>query len=138
MTEPEYEDSKEVARLNRAFYQAFERLDLEAMQSIWLDDPAIKCIHPGGETLAGRERVLGSWKMIFEHTTRIRVEIEDLSIAMLGEHAWASNVERVRAPTENGIQVTEMAATNLFRRIDGRWWMMLHHASPIARRFFPF
>lgn len=138
MSEPEYEDSKEVARLNRAFYQAFERLDLEAMQSIWLDDPGIKCVHPGGETLAGRERVLGSWKMIFENTTKIRVEIEDLSISMLGEYAWASNVERVRAPVENGITVTEMAATNLYRRVEGRWWMMLHHASPIARRFFSF
>lgn len=132
----DYQPSKDAARANRAFYQAFEKLDLDAMSEVWLEDANIKCIHPGGEVLSGSERVLAPWRTIFENTQKIRFEIADLSIEIAGELAWATNIERIRSTTSAGLVLSETAATNLFALREGQWKMILHHASPIARRFF--
>jgi ketosteroid isomerase-like protein len=131
-----YDDEKGAARANRDFYRAFERLDFEAMRAVWLDDDRIQCVHPASERLVGRERVLGSWAAIFRATDAIAFELEDLSIEIVGDFAWASAIERIR-PGRGGEPASEAVATNLFvRRADG-WKLVLHHASPIARRFFP-
>jgi ketosteroid isomerase-like protein len=136
MDAPDYVPSKAAARANRAFYKAFEKLDLDAMRAAWLDDPMIKCIHPGGEVLTGPERVLASWAAIFQNTAKIRFEIADLSIEILGDMAWATSVERIRSSTDEGLVHSEAAATNLFVKRGEEWKLVLHHASPIARHFF--
>jgi len=40
-------DRESVLAANRAFYDAFESLDAEKMEAVWLRDPRIICIHPG-------------------------------------------------------------------------------------------
>jgi len=136
MGDPDYLPRKELARANRAFYQSFERLDLDAMRALWLDDPMVRCVHPGGEVLVGRERVIASWGAIFANTERIRFDIEDLAIELVGDMGWVTSVERIKTKTDDGPLTSEAAVTNLFVRLDGEWRMVLHHASPIARRFF--
>ncbi len=136
MEDARYNDAKDAARANREFYRAFERLDYEAMRAVWLDDDSIQCVHPASERLVGRERVHGSWAAIFKATQAIRFELEDLTIEIVGDFAWASAIERIR-PNAEAEPISEAVATNLFvRRSDG-WKLLLHHASPIARRFFP-
>jgi ketosteroid isomerase-like protein len=135
MSDPQYLARKEAARANRAFYQAFTSLDLEAMRAVWLDDPGVKCIHPGGEVLVGLPRVLASWEAIFRNTPSIRFELADLDVAIVGGLAWASATERIQQGPLDG-PAAEAAVTNLFVLHEGRWRMILHHASPIARRFF--
>ena len=136
MSDAAYNASKEAARANREFYRAFERLDIEDMRAVWLDDDTIQCVHPAGERLVGRERVLGSWQAIFTGTDKIRFELQDLTIEIIGDFAWASVIERIH-PGEGTQAVSEAVATNLFVRRDNAWRLLLHHASPIARRFFP-
>lgn len=136
MGDADYNSSKEAARANREFYRAFEKLDLEAMRAVWLDEDTIQCVHPAGERLVGRERVLGSWKAIFMGTEKIRFELQDLTIEIVGDFAWASAIERIR-PGDAAEPLSEAVATNLFVRRDNHWKLLLHHASPIARRFFP-
>ena len=136
MEDAHYSAAKQAARANREFYRAFERLDIEAMRAVWLDDDSIQCVHPASERLVGRERVLGSWAAIFTATDAIRFELEDLTIESVGDFAWASAIERIR-PGSSGEPLSEAVATNLFVRRAGVWKLQLHHASPIARRFFP-
>lgn len=136
MGDPDYVPRKELARANRAFYQSFERLDLAAMRELWLDDPMVRCIHPGGEVLVGRERVIASWGAIFANTEKIRFDIEDLAIELVGDMGWVTSVERIKTNTDEGLMTSEAAVTNLFVRRGSDWRMVLHHASPIARRFF--
>lgn len=136
MGEADYSSSKEAARANREFYRAFERLDLPAMRAVWLDDDRIQCVHPAGERLIGRERVLASWEAIFRATEAIRFELADLTIEITGDFAWASAIERIRPGKESG-PISEAVATNLFVRRDQAWKLLLHHASPIARRMLP-
>ncbi|MGH7923360.1 MAG: nuclear transport factor 2 family protein, partial [Candidatus Binatus sp.] len=46
-------DRESVLAANRAFYDAFESLDAEKMEAVWLKDPRIICIHPGWRKLSG-------------------------------------------------------------------------------------
>ena len=136
MEDAQYNASKEAARANREFYRAFEHLDIDAMRAVWLDDDSIQCVHPASERLVGRERVLGSWDAIFKATEAIHFELQDLTIEIVGDFAWASAIERIR-PGKPGEPISEAVATNLFVRREAGWKLLLHHASPIARRFFP-
>ena len=129
-----YVTTKELARANRAFYEAFEALDIEAMARVWLDDPVARCVHPGASMIHGYERVLATWKAIFEATEAIRFELVDLEMELYGEVASVHLVERITATNDGAEQVGEAVATNLFGRRDGAWRLVLHHASPLARR----
>jgi ketosteroid isomerase-like protein len=128
-----YTAQKEAARANRRFYEAFERLDFEAMRALWLDDDRIQCVHPGWARLAGRERVHASWRAIFENTTAIEFELSDLSLEIAGDFAWAGCVERIRSVAGGEDIVAAAVATNLYERRAGEWKLVLHHASPILR-----
>ncbi|MEM7307949.1 MAG: nuclear transport factor 2 family protein [Planctomycetota bacterium] len=131
-----YAAAKQVAAANRSFYRAFEALDAEAMRDVWLDDPSIKCVHPGGEMLVGVELVHAAWEAIFRSTEGIAFEIADLAIDVQGEAAWVTALERIRSAGQPEAAFSEAAATNVFVLREGRWRMVLHHASPVTRRFF--
>lgn len=135
--EASYSAQKAAAKANRAFYRAFERLDLEAMARVWLDGDRIRCVHPGGELLVGRSQVVQSWAAIFASTDSIEFALEDLEVTVRGEVAWATLTERI-AMNAAGQQAESVAiATNLFERVDGEWKLVMHHGSQLERRFFP-
>lgn len=138
-----YEATKELLRGNREFYRAFEKLDLPAMRALWLEGEQARCVHPGGELVIGYARILESWQMIFAGTESIRFELVDVHAEVQGEAGWVTGYERIYASREGagpggerGALMAEAAATNVFRRVDGRWRLVLHHASPVERRFF--
>jgi ketosteroid isomerase-like protein len=134
---PEWTAQKEVAAANRRFYQAFERHDLPAMRAVWLDHAEARCVHPGGEMIVGTGRVLASWAAIFAGSERIRFDLTDLSVQVMGESACVCGIEEIRIRGEEGERASSAAVTNLFVRQEGDWKLLLHHASPITRRFFP-
>jgi len=138
MDPSDYDAWKEVARADRAFYRCFERLDIAAMEALWLRDDRVRCIHPGGEVLLGYEQVMASWRAILGGNASLRFELVDPSIEVVGDLAWASHVERISSGDEEPehASVSEAAATNVYQLRDGEWKMVVHHASPIARRFF--
>lgn len=137
MSQSDYAASKELARANREFYRAFEAFDSKAMRALWLDDPGVTCVHPGGELLIGSERVLGSWDAIFQSGARVRFALEDVELFVEGTVGWVHLYERLReADADPAEDAPALAATNIFLLRDGVWRMQLHHASPVARRFY--
>lgn len=132
-----HDTRKAVARANEGFYRVFERMDPVAMRAVWLDSPCIRCVHPGGEILAGPMHVHASWEAIFRATRSVRIELTELEIAVEGDAAWVCNVEHVHTTWDGGKQDSLAAATNVYVLRGGAWRMTVHHASPIARRFFP-
>ncbi len=52
-----------------AFYEAFEKGDLDAMMGVWADDDDILCVHPAGPRLSGVEQVREAWRQIFSGGT---------------------------------------------------------------------
>lgn len=136
MSPESYLVRKSAARANHAFYEALQSFDIEAMREVWLDDPTAKCVHPGGELIVGTSRILESWRKIFGHSAGLRLEMLDLDIEVAGGFAWANAVERMHIALDTGTVISEAAATNLFVRREEEWKMVLHHSSPISRRFF--
>lgn len=62
---------------NRAFYRAFESLELEKMEAVWLSDPKIVCIHPGWRKLSGWGPVMQSWARIFDSVFEMKFEVRE-------------------------------------------------------------
>ena len=91
----DYDATKAAARANRAFYRAFEKLDLEAMRAVWLDDDGVKCVHPGWRVLVGWKDVMDSWRSIFSGTTSVRFELAQVDLRRYGSFALATCEERV-------------------------------------------
>ena len=115
-----------------AFYDAFGRCDLEAMQTLWADRDAV-CVHPGAEPVVGHEAVVRSWGMIFKgaESPEVRINVmrrigcEDMAVHILEEH--------IRSPGAAG-QEAVVFVTNVYRRDDRGWLMVEHHASLIPLR----
>ena len=136
MTDAIYDDQKAVAHANRSFYRAFEASDLGEMRAVWSTSGEIGCVHPGSELLVGPDRIFASWQAIFQATGSIRFEISDVTIRLDGDLAWVANVEHIRSDSSSEESRSVAVATNLFLREDGHWRLLLHHASPLTRRFF--
>jgi limonene-1,2-epoxide hydrolase len=116
-------DDDDVLRVNAAFYRAFATADFTAMSRIWGKEQ-VSCIHPGWPVLIGRDAVLDSWKGILGNPGAERIAFHDATAMVAGDEARVLCIEVLGEMA--------FAASNWFRRIDGAWLMIHHHASPIA------
>ena len=117
----------DVADTETAFYNAFRELDLEKMKAVWLDSTTSSCIHPGSGLLIGFEKVLASWAGIFSNSQVPKVEhrlVQASTDAHLAVHTVEENVT-----SGSGARSALILATNVYSRVDGRWYMIAHHAS---------
>src|SRR5216684_6356664 len=80
-------DREAIIEANQAFYQAFESLDIEKMEPIWLRDAKIVCIHPGWRRLTGWGPIMNSWERIFENVFEMRFELDDPQVMTSGDLA---------------------------------------------------
>ena len=110
-----------------AFYLAIENADIVAMMSIWSDDDASVCIHPGAPRLEGRDEIRDSWQEIFEAGPSMMFAISDERITQDDHLAVHLVREEI---TIDGEIVSVMLTTNIYHRTDDSWRMMLHHSSP--------
>jgi hypothetical protein len=123
MSEPTRAVADELLRANRDFYRAFASGDYVAMDRLWSDHHALTCVHPGWDTLHGRDRVMASWRGILRRPLPVRSR--DEVVTVLGEVGVILCVEV--------LPEGELAATNVFVLEQDRWRMLHHHAGLIAR-----
>ena len=107
---------------NAAFYDAFARRDLEAMDTLWARRSAIACIHPGWPALFGRETVMESWRAITAGAESPRITCSRARAFVSGDFAFVVCVEHL----EGG----QLVATNVFVREKAEWKLAHHHAGP--------
>lgn len=124
-------EQREVEAANRAFYQAFETLDIKEMEKMWLRAPYIKCVHPGWPLLAGWGPVMASWERIFDNTFGMRFTLTDVRVEVSGNLGWVVLIEELDSQGYDGPSRSQILATNLFEKRDGQWFIVHHHASPI-------
>lgn len=123
----------QVEQAVRGFYEAFERLDIEALCAGWEQSDRAAVLHPGGRWLTGWEAVRESWEAILGGASYIEVEIDELVISVEDPIAWATCVERVVAPGPEGTGMSELSAMNVLALGPTGWRMVVHQASPILR-----
>ncbi len=116
-------DDTAILAANAAYYGAFAAADIAAMSRVWADDN-VSCIHPGWPALVGRPAILDSYREILRNPDQERIDPRNEMVLASGDEARVICVEFVAGAA--------LAATNMFKRIDGEWRMIHHQASPIA------
>lgn|GEM_PF-219746 len=124
-------DEQEILDANRAFYDAFESLEIERMEKVWLSEPRIVCIHPGWRKLEGWGPVMTSWERIFENVFEMKFELGPANLFIGKDLAVVVVEENLTQHGYDGKVSTQVLATNVFERVGGKWMMVLHHGSPV-------
>ncbi len=120
----------EVRKTNEAFYRAFEGLDIEIMEKIWLKESYIQCIHPGWRLLVGWEAVIESWREIFKNTQDIQFLLTEVRIRVQDPLAWVTVYENITSRVEEETSTGIVLTTNIFERKPEGWFIIHHHGSP--------
>ena len=89
--------------------------------------------------------MLSSWRAIFANTPYIQFFLTEEDVTVDGDVAWITLYENILQEVpgsgEGGespeLGDSRVAATNVFCRTAGRWRMVVHHGSPVARGFQP-
>jgi hypothetical protein len=117
-----------VLTANRAFYDAFEARDMDAMSDVWehLDD--VSCTHPGWQRLDGWGAVAASFLAIFQGPQPIQFILTNEAVRIVDHVAWVTVDENILA--EDGAGATA-AGLNLFTRTSSGWKLVLHHSSQV-------
>jgi ketosteroid isomerase-like protein len=123
-------DENAVLEANEVFYEALEARNLSAMDRCWSHEPEVACTHPGWHRLDGWTDVVRSWAAIFSNSRPWKVACERARAVVDQDLAVVLCVERLETVGGEG-EPARMQATNVFRKIDGRWMVIHHHASPM-------
>ena len=127
------DDEAAVTAANEEFYAAFEALDLDRMAACWAKDDGVRCIHPGWDAIDGWPKVSRSWVAIFANSSYIQFFLTDVRVHVDATVAWVTCAENILAgrSAQGDMEDAKVLATNVYRRVGGRWLMVLHHASPV-------
>ena len=113
----------------RAFYDAFQNADLDAMMTIWADREFIECIHPMCDRARGRAAVAESWQDIFASGLQVQLELSEVHRTQDALLAVHTVYEHLHVPGSDA-HYPPVIATNIYQLLDGGWRLVLHHASP--------
>lgn len=123
----------EVLAANQAFYQAFEKKDIDAMSAVWSQGTGSLCIHPGRNVLRGWQPIRVSWEQIFRKTKYLEIEIDIISTEIRNEIAYVILMENILQISGGRSVQAQSMATNIFERMASSWYLVHHHGSPLMR-----
>lgn len=115
--------------LEAAFYDAFNRGDLDALMAVWSDADDICCTQPGGARLIGLAAIRESWKQLFEDGLRLRLRIHHGIAHTSPMLVVRSVLQHIVIEGEDGMP-PPIIATNVYARGAFGWRLVMHHASP--------
>jgi len=116
-----------------AFYEAFQRADLEAMREVWLAADYVECIHPMGERLRGIESVMAGWRRILEPGPIMSFDLADVSYTQSGSVSIHTVTEHITLRQGDQHLHSRVLATNIYLLTEDGWHLMVHHASPMPK-----
>lgn len=116
-----------------AFYDALESGDAQAMEQVWEASADIACLLPMTPLLRGTE-VLEMWRAMFAQGASVDIQVGHLGWVQGGDLALHLIEERITAPTDPGRPaqpIPPVYASNLFRRGQDGWRLVVHQNSPV-------
>lgn len=137
----------DILSANLKFYNAFSRGSTIDMASCWLQDSNVMCKHPMGPMFTGFWKVMESFEAMFYaglaniRPVNVRISVRgSIALVTCEEHAnptderndekrsvgnkWNENFSFERAEIR-------MAATNIFEKKNGQFYIIYHVSSPI-------
>ncbi|WP_341675572.1 nuclear transport factor 2 family protein [Niveibacterium sp. SC-1] len=112
-----------------AFYDAFNKGDIDGLMAVWSETDEVVCVHPGGSRLVGLHAIRESWKQLFESGLRLRLRIHHPVIQSSPMLTVRSVLQHVVVEGEDSMP-PPIVATNVYARGPFGWRLVLHHASP--------
>jgi ketosteroid isomerase-like protein len=129
------QDEEAVLAVNRRFYDAFERGDLEELAATWEHSDRAVCTHPGWATIHGWTEVADSWGAIMRGGGAPQFILTNERAAVEGAIAWVTLDENLIGA--GGASGTVAALNVLARGADGQWRLVAHHGSSVVSRSDP-
>uniref|UniRef100_A0ACD5VQW1 Uncharacterized protein n=1 Tax=Avena sativa TaxID=4498 RepID=A0ACD5VQW1_AVESA len=126
-----HEDTEaSVLAANARFYNAFKNGDLTAMYSIWAKGDHVYVVHPAAGRISGYDMVLRSWEMVCnaDYEFPLNIDLKNIEVHVRGGLAYVTCLELVKT---KGRTWGKQIATNIFEKVDGIWYICVHHASHI-------
>ena len=127
------EDKQTILEVNEAFYRAFEKKDITLMNQTWWQGEGSICIHPGGNVIKGWDNIRSSWEKIFQNTDYLEINTEVVTTEVDYAVAYVVVIENVMQVRKGRKLQAESLATNTFRKMAQKWYLIHHHGSPIMR-----
>ncbi|XP_014522123.1 uncharacterized protein LOC106778656 isoform X1 [Vigna radiata var. radiata] len=114
---------------NSRFYDSFRTGDLAAMQGMWAQKDEVCCVHPGLKGITGYDDIIESWNFIWaNYDFPLEIKLEDIKVHVKGDMGFVTCMEFVKT---KGGRWGGQFVTNAFEKIDGEWYICIHHASPV-------
>ena len=99
------------------------------MQSLWAKGENVCVVHPGVSGISGYDLVMGSWEFVWaDYEFPLDIEIKNVQVHVRGDLGYVICTEMVKT---KGRSWGRQFATNVFERIDGQWFICIHHASNV-------
>ncbi|KAL9673544.1 hypothetical protein QQ045_029804 [Rhodiola kirilowii] len=126
-----HEDSRAlVLAANARFYSSFRTGDLAGMQALWAKGDHVCCVHPGVPVISGYDLVIQSWEYVLaDYEFPLKIELKDVLVHVRGDLGYVTCVEFIKT---TGSSWGRQTATNVFERINGQWFICIHHATRIV------
>ena len=122
----------EIRQASEQFYAALHRVingDPEPMMEVWSHGSDVATMHPLGGRQIGWEEVRASWEQGAQGGSEGEVSIEGLVVVPLSDDvAYTIGTEQgqIRRLGEEPVSF-DQRVTNIYRREEGEWKMVLHH-----------
>ena len=129
-------DNEEILKVNEMFYKALGTRDLELMKEIWILDERAGCVHPGWTILRSWENIYQSWENIFDPEDQVDINLSQININIKNKRAWLTCVQEMVYIKRDPSMFNLSQSTNIFEKIGDKWFMVVHHASPIPAENF--
>jgi len=114
----------------QAFYEAFQRADLDALMAVWAEDEDVFCVHPGAPRLTGLDKIRESFRQIFQSGVNMRFQLRGVQQLRGGLLAVHSVYEYITVVGEHR-PANAVVATNVYANVGGGWRMVAHHGSAV-------
>ena len=128
-----------VLEVNSDFYNAFENLSIERMETLWKHDDNIVCIHPGWDLFIGWLAIRESWMTIFHNTEMIRFIITNTKIRIFEDISVVVCLENIETSVSRQTVRFGVTATNIFEHSNEnkKWLLIIHHGSSVSNYLAP-
>jgi ketosteroid isomerase-like protein len=121
----------EIRQASEQFYAAINRAingDPGSMMEVWSHGSEVTTLHPLGGRETGWEEVRASWEQVAQAFSDGQVSIEDLVVVPLADDvAYTLGTENGQAKFGDQTVAIDWRVTNIYRREEGEWKMVLHH-----------
>jgi hypothetical protein len=118
-------DAQNALFANEAFYLAFTRKDVDAMDTLWARERPLVCVHPGWALLTSRADIMDSWQRILENPNQPGMDFHDPLAHDHGSLVLVTCYEQLPGSV--------CLATNGFVKEGDALRMVLHHSGMCAQ-----